>query len=76
MEKKAEKLVLIDSFNSYKFFMPPDCQLCDVCQKKFDEQHKEERRKLWNRLPSLLDIEVPDWAPPHAPQAPSQAQAT
>ncbi|KAI1795394.1 hypothetical protein LXA43DRAFT_992563 [Ganoderma leucocontextum] len=41
----------------------PDEELdtCVDCTAMVKERIKEEREKLWNRLPELLDIDVPGW---------------
>ncbi|EMD41181.1 hypothetical protein CERSUDRAFT_91943 [Gelatoporia subvermispora B] len=35
--------------------------LCEFCTKELSRRHRTERLRLWNRLPSILGIKVPNW---------------
>ncbi|RDX49009.1 hypothetical protein OH76DRAFT_1351312 [Lentinus brumalis] len=60
-----------DPFTGYKTYIKGGkLDVCEVCLPMVEATSVAERRKLWNRLPLLLGIQVPGWGvPPPAPQS-------
>ncbi|KAI0703096.1 hypothetical protein C8Q76DRAFT_801946 [Earliella scabrosa] len=44
-----------------------DLGVCTVCTKYLNKTNWAERQDMWNRLPEILQIEVPGWVPPAEP---------
>lgn len=38
--------------------------LCDLCEKMLLDRNRLERRKVWNKLPRIFDVEVKEWDQP------------
>ena len=45
--------------------------ICKACTAMIKKRDKEENRALWDRLPALLGIKVPEWVKPAAAPAPA-----
>lgn len=57
------KMVALNGFSAaYHHFLPdgPN-RLCAACQKTLGERQQKEALDVWNRLPTLLGIDVPGW---------------
>ncbi len=64
-----------DPFETYEDYIEGEkLEVCAACLALVDERAASERRKLWNRLPLLLGIEVPEWGQPAPPDEPAPAQ--
>ncbi|KAI1784799.1 hypothetical protein LXA43DRAFT_901007 [Ganoderma leucocontextum] len=40
--------------------------LCRACEEELVTRHRRERRKIWNKLPKLFDIEIEGWGEPES----------
>ncbi|KAI0753693.1 hypothetical protein C8Q74DRAFT_1211191 [Fomes fomentarius] len=61
----AHKLVQGNLLLSYRSFVDGDrVHVCTSCRKMLNARLTDEYRKIWNRLPDLLGIEVPGWGEP------------
>ncbi len=40
--------------------------LCESCEEMLVDRNRQERRKIWNRLPEIFDIEVKGWTSPES----------
>ncbi|KAI0753648.1 hypothetical protein C8Q74DRAFT_1360943 [Fomes fomentarius] len=41
-----------------------EVEMCDVCWAQLEQRFVNEQRKIWARLPELLDVVVPTWGKP------------
>ncbi len=61
----AHKLVEGNLLLSDHSFVSGDrVHVCNSCRKRLNARLTAEYRKIWNRLPDLLGIEVPGWGEP------------
>ncbi|KAI1795309.1 hypothetical protein LXA43DRAFT_1178782 [Ganoderma leucocontextum] len=40
--------------------------LCESCEEMLVDRNRQERRKVWNKLPEIFDIEVEEWGEPES----------
>ncbi|KAI0703101.1 hypothetical protein C8Q76DRAFT_753974 [Earliella scabrosa] len=46
-----------------KFVKNEKLPVCKTCAQAMDRRHRQTRLEMWNRLPELLNIDVPGWVP-------------
>ncbi|KAI1781649.1 hypothetical protein LXA43DRAFT_647545 [Ganoderma leucocontextum] len=69
LEKKVDELVAGDPLTRYTDFVstPGGLAVCPSCTTMVGERNLKERRDVWDRLPELLNIDVPGWGKEPSP---------
>ena len=68
LEKNLDSLLDGDPFAAYHK-LTGDLRICPSCTTMVQRQSLEERKRVWDRLPELLGVDVPGWKADPPPDA-------